>query len=169
MSPGEGVPGAVHPAVVAAVALRLAELGRWLATAESCTGGLLAHWITSRPGSSAYYKGGVVAYADRAKTALLGVPAGLIAETGAVSAPVAVAMAEGVLARLDADVAVSTTGIAGPSGGTAEKPVGRVYIAVAVRGRQSRVESFCFEGSRAAVQIAAGQAALKMVEDALAV
>ena len=169
MSTGGDEPGGGCPAIVAAVAARLAGGGRWLATAESCTGGLLAHWVTSRPGCSSYYAGGVVAYADRAKTALLGVPALLIAEKGAVSAPVAVAMAEGVLARLDADVAVSTTGIAGPSGATAGKPVGLVYIAVALRGGQGRVVAFHFEGSRAAVQIAAGQAALKMVEDVLAV
>lgn len=147
----------------------LLERGLRLATAESCTGGLIAHWITSIPGCSAYYAGGVVAYADDAKTALLGVPEALIAAHGAVSAPVAAAMAAGAIERMQADVAVSTTGIAGPSGGTSGKPVGLVYIGVAVRGGACRVAEHHFKGSRADVQIAAGQAALKMVEGMLAV
>ncbi len=116
-----------------------------------------------------FYAGGVVAYADRVKTVLLGVPAALIAEHGAVSAPVALAMAEGVRERLDGDVAVSTSGIAGPSGATPGKPVGLVYIGVASRDGVTRVEAFHFKGSRRDVQIAAGQAALKMVQATLTV
>lgn len=158
-----------HGKQVKAVATRLVHRGWRLATAESCTGGLIAHWITSRPGCSSYYAGGVVSYADAAKTSLLGVPARLIAKHGAVSAPVAVAMATGALKRLQADVAVSTSGIAGPSGGTLEKPVGLVYISVAVRDGKTCVEAFHFEGSRTAVQIVAGQTALKMVEEALTI
>jgi len=101
--------------------------GRTIAVAESCTGGLLAARLTGRPGASAHVSGGVVAYANEAKAALLGVDPALIERHGAVSAEVAQAMADGALARFDADVAVSTTGIAGPDGGSKEKPVGTVY------------------------------------------
>jgi len=152
------------------VVAALLQRKHWrLATAESCTGGLIAHWMTAMPGCSAWYAGGVVAYANHAKTALLGVPAALIAEHGAVSAAVVAAMAHGVLERLEAEVAVSTSGIAGPSGGTAEKPVGLVYVGVAMRGGSSRTAAFQFNGTRTAVQIAAGHAALKMVEELLVV
>jgi nicotinamide-nucleotide amidase len=102
--------------------------GLTLVTAESCTGGLVAARLTSVPGSSDVVLGGVVAYADDVKRAELGVPAELIAAHGAVSAEVAEAMARGARERLGADVAVSVTGIAGPGGGTAEKPVGLVYL-----------------------------------------
>jgi nicotinamide-nucleotide amidase len=106
---------------------------RTVAVAESCTGGLLAARLTDRPGSSAYLLGGVVAYSNEAKTALAGVDASLIAEFGAVSAEVADALADGALARFGADVGVGVTGVAGPGGGTPEKPVGRVHVAVAER------------------------------------
>lgn len=109
----------------------LAARGWTLAVAESYTGGALAAAVVSAPGASRYFDRGVVAYADRAKTDLLGVPAGLLAEHGAVSEPVARAMAEGLRDRSGADVTVATTGIAGPDGGTAEKPVGLVFTAVA--------------------------------------
>jgi nicotinamide-nucleotide amidase len=99
---------------------------RRIGVAESCTGGLLGARLTQRPGSSTYFAGGVVAYSDEAKTELLGVPAELIAEHGAVSPEVAEAMAEGALARFGADVGCSITGVAGPDGGTDEKPVGYV-------------------------------------------
>jgi nicotinamide-nucleotide amidase len=109
--------------------LALAQARGWqLATAESCTGGLVAARLTSVPGSSASFVGSVVSYADEVKRSELGVPVGLLAEYGAVSAEVAAAMAEGARARLGADVAVAVTGIAGPGGGTTEKPVGLVYI-----------------------------------------
>ena len=109
----------------------LAGRGLTLAVAESCTGGLAAELVTRAPGASRYFLGSVVAYANRAKTELLGVPAELIAQHGAVSEPVARAMAEGVRLRLGADLGLAFTGIAGPDGGTPEKPVGLVHWAVA--------------------------------------
>lgn len=105
-----------------------------IATAESCTGGLIAGLLTEIPGSSAVVDRGFVTYSNEAKTDLVGVPASLIAEHGAVSEPVARAMAEGALARSRADLAVAVTGVAGPGGGTATKPVGLVHLACARRG-----------------------------------
>jgi nicotinamide-nucleotide amidase len=120
------------------LAHRLQELclarGLTVATAESCTGGLVAATLTSVPGSSGYVRGGVVAYADDVKTAALDVPAVTIADHGAVSEETAQAMAEGVRRRFAVDLAVSVTGIAGPEGGTVDKPVGLTYIAVATSG-----------------------------------
>lgn len=110
---------------------RLKILRRTVGTAESCTGGLIAHALTEVPGSSAYVIGGIVAYANSIKEHQLGVPPALLIQYGAVSEPVAVAMAEGARRALHVDYAVSVTGVAGPGGGTAEKPVGLVYIAVA--------------------------------------
>ena len=101
-----------------------------LATAESCTGGLMAHRITNVPGSSAYYRGGFIVYADQAKEDLLGVRRGTLAAYGAVSEETAREMAHGARQRLGADIGLSVTGIAGPTGGTPEKPVGLVYIAL---------------------------------------
>jgi nicotinamide-nucleotide amidase len=105
-----------------------------LATAESCTGGLIAGLLTEIPGSSDVVERGFVTYSNAAKTEQLGVPADLIAKHGAVSEPVARAMAEGALAQSRADLAVSVTGVAGPGGGTPTKPVGLVHVAVARRG-----------------------------------
>ena len=113
------------------VARLLKAQARTLATAESCTGGLMAKLLTDVPGSSEYFIEGVVAYANVSKTRLLGVPAQLITEHGAVSKQVAAAMALGCRAKSGADFALSTTGIAGPTGGTPEKPVGLIYIALA--------------------------------------
>jgi len=109
----------------------LVESGKKLVLAESCTGGSIAQFITSNAGSSAYFKGGVVAYSNEIKHKLLGVPAEIINQFGAVSKEVAEAMALGAIKSLEADYAVATTGIAGPDGGSEEKPVGTVWIAVA--------------------------------------
>ena len=107
----------------------LLKLRRWmLATAESCTGGLVGHYMTAISGSSDYYQGGVIAYANEIKQALLSVPAELLYSVGAVSAEVALAMARGVCVTCNAQVGLSSTGIAGPTGGTLLKPVGTVFI-----------------------------------------
>jgi nicotinamide-nucleotide amidase len=110
------------------------ERGLKIATAESCTGGLIAATLTEVPGSSAVVDRGFVTYSNEAKAEMLGVDPDLIRRVGAVSKEVAVAMAEGAIARSDADLAVAVTGIAGPDGGTAEKPVGLVHLAATRRG-----------------------------------
>ncbi len=112
--------------------------GLTLATVESCTGGLVSGALTAIPGSSDVVLGGLVTYSNAAKTALAGVPAGLIEAHGAVSEPVARAMAEGGLRRLEAGLCVAITGVAGPGGGSAEKPVGLVHFACAHAGRPTR-------------------------------
>ncbi|HZC31603.1 MAG TPA: nicotinamide-nucleotide amidohydrolase family protein, partial [Gaiellaceae bacterium] len=136
--------------------------GLTIATAESCTGGLVAARLTSVPGSSASFLGGIVAYADDVKRNELGVPAGVLAEHGAVSAEAAAAMAQGARARLGADVAVSVTGIAGPDGGSAEKPVGLVYLhAEGPDGGLGRELSF--PGDRASIRARSAVVALHLV------
>ncbi len=133
----------------AATGALLRERGVTVAVAESCTGGLLGSRLTAVPGSSAYFLGGVMAYANEVKEQLLGVPGALLAEHGAVSEPVAVAMAEGVRERLGADLAVSTTGISGPDGGSDEKPVGLVYVGFAdASGGQARRIHFPIDRER---------------------
>jgi nicotinamide-nucleotide amidase len=129
-------------------------LGWKLATAESCTGGLIAAALTSVAGSSDVVERGFVTYSNEAKTEMLGVPAALIAAHGAVSAEVAAAMAAGALAHSHANVAVSVTGVAGPGGGTAEKPVGLVWFGRAVRSGGVETASHLFAGDRAAVRAA---------------
>jgi nicotinamide-nucleotide amidase len=119
--------------VVDALVRELRTAGASIALAESCTGGLIAHWLTEIPGVSEFFPGGVVSYSNRAKIDLLGVPAELIAQHGAVSAEVAEAMARGARERFHADLGLSVTGIAGPGGGTPEKPVGLVYLGLATR------------------------------------
>lgn len=133
-----------------------------LATAESCTGGHIAARITGIAGSSAYFQGGVVSYANDVKEHVLGVPRDVLENSGAVSEECARAMAEGARDRLGATLAVSTTGIAGPDGGTARKPVGLVYIAVAA-GSRTKVERHIFPGDRAAVIAAATERALELL------
>jgi len=133
-----------------------------IATAESCSGGLLSSRLTDIPGSSAYVQQGVVCYTNESKTAWLGVPATLIEEYGAVSEPVAKAMAAGIRSVAAADIGVSITGIAGPGGGTPEKPVGTVAIAVSAAGDE-RVRTFQFFGGRDLVKFQSTQAALNMV------
>lgn len=130
----------------------LAASGRTLAVAESCTGGLIAGAITSVPGSSGYFPGGIVAYRNSAKTSLLDVPPGLIAAHGAVSREVALAMAEGSLSRFVADLAIAVTGVAGPGGGSRGKPVGTVWVAVVARDGVRQAHRFRFHGDRDAVR-----------------
>jgi nicotinamide-nucleotide amidase len=133
---------------------QVAELlaGRWIGLAESCTGGLLAARLTERPGSSAYVAGGVVSYSNEAKSELLGVDPALIEAHGAVSTEVAEAMADGALARFEADTAVSVTGIAGPDGGTEAKPVGYVCWCVKTSDGRSMVRDTRLPGGRADVR-----------------
>ncbi|GEM_PF-1413856 len=144
---------------------RLIAARQTLATAESCTGGLIAHTLTNIPGASVWFKGGVVAYADTAKSALLKVAPALIRRHGAVSAPVAKAMAQGIRRSLDATFAVATTGIAGPSGGTPEKPVGLVFIAAA-SPRRTIVRKFLFKGTRSQIKRQTLAMAMALLKDA---
>jgi PncC family amidohydrolase len=146
---------------------RLQAKGWRACTAESCTGGLVAHRLTNIPGSSAYVLGGVVAYANAIKVALLGVQEATLAAHGAVSAQTAEEMALGALARFGADVAVSITGIAGPGGGSAEKPVGLTYIAAATRSGVFRVERHVWAGERIAVKEQSADAALRLMMAAI--
>ncbi len=132
-----------------------------IAAAESCTGGLLMSRLTDVPGSSAYVELGVVCYSNRAKTELAGVPEALIREHGAVSEPVARSMAEGIRSRSGTSIGIGITGIAGPDGGTPEKPVGMVAVAV-VGERDSKVRTFRFVGGRDMVKFQAAQSALNM-------
>lgn len=145
----------------------LLERGLMLAGAESCTGGLMMGKLTDVAGSSTWLAGGVVAYANAVKEQLLGVPADLIFEHGAVSEPVAVAMAAGVRERLHADVGVGITGIAGPTGGTEAKPVGTVAVAVAGPGTRRVVRTVRLPGDRAMVRQLAVQTALDLVRRVL--
>ena len=150
--------------VLRELAEALGAAGRKLATAESCTGGLIGGTLTSVPGSSAWYLGGVVAYANEVKTALLGVPETVLARCGAVSPQTARAMAHGVLERTGADVAVAVTGIAGPGGGTARKPVGLVYIGLARKGQRAVARRFLSKaGTRQGVREETVRNAIAMV------
>jgi PncC family amidohydrolase len=137
-----------------------------MSAAESCTGGLVMARLTEVPGSSDYVDRGVVVYSNQSKTDLLGVPADLIAQHGAVSEPVADAMARGMVKMAGTDLAVGITGVAGPGGGTPEKPVGMVVIAAAWARRhaiETRVRTYKFVGGREMVRFQASQAALDMV------
>jgi PncC family amidohydrolase len=136
--------------------------GLTVSVAESCTGGLVADAITDTPGSSAYFLGGIVSYADAAKIALLGVPAEVLASHGAVSAQVARAMAEGAHRQFSADVAAAVTGIAGPDGGSEAKPVGLTYVAVA-DAAGADVRRFVWSGDRAANKEASAAAVLEFL------
>ena len=148
---------------VAALVLELCRGRGWtLATAESCTGGLVGARLTDVPGSSAAFVGSVVAYADGAKRKLLGVPEEVLVRHGAVSAESAVAMATGARAQLGTDVAVAVTGVAGPDGGTPDKPVGLVFISVDAPDRVS-TERFVLPGDRDAVRARSTALALHMV------
>ncbi len=146
----------------------LVARGLRVAVAESCTGGLLASRLTDVPGSSRYVDRGVVVYSNDAKVDLLGVPRQLIAEHGAVSEPVAAAMADGIKSRASVDIGIGITGIAGPGGGSDEKPVGTVAIAAVINGTR-RSRTFKFIGGREQVKFQASQAALDMVRRMLVV
>lgn len=148
------------------VVTEFSRAGLTLATAESCTGGLIAHRITNVPGASAVFLGGIVAYANHVKTQVLEVPEALIAAQGAVCEDVAVAMARGACARIRADYAIAVTGIAGPDGGTPEKPVGTVYMAV-VGPTTGRARHFVFDGDRDTVKKKTAEAALLLLIEVL--
>ena len=137
-----------------------------LAVAESCTGGLLGHRLTSVPGSSAYFERGVLAYSNRSKEELLGVPESILRAHGTVSGSCAEAMARGVATLAGAPCALAVTGIAGPDGGTPTKPVGTVFVGLAVRG-ETFARRFYFSGDRAAVKWQSTQAALDMLRRSL--
>jgi PncC family amidohydrolase len=165
--PGEDEPPLIvpgDPLVELAARLQAACLARGLtvATAESCTGGLVGHLLTEVPGSSAYVRGGVIAYADEVKRAQLGVPAEVLAAHGAVSAQVAVAMAEGVRERLGTDLGVGVTGVAGPDGGSEAKPVGLAYVAVAAPAG-TIVRRFLWPGDRSENKRDSARAAIELL------
>lgn len=140
--------------------------GLVIATAESCTGGLIAALLTEIPGSSSVFERGFVTYSNHSKTQLLGVDAEIIAGHGAVSEAVAVAMAIGARVRAKVDIAVSVTGIAGPDGGSKEKPVGTVCIAIASEN-DNVVQTFHFSGDRSSIRMQSVSAALTMMGEAL--
>ncbi len=150
-----------------ALGAALRERGLTMALAESCTGGLAGSLVTAESGSSAWFLGGLMTYANEAKRDLCGVPEALIAEHGAVSAPVAAALARGVRERLRADWAASITGVAGPNGGSDAKPVGTVYIGVSGPGFES-VRRFKYPGERAIVRDRAAKTALVLLRLAVA-
>ena len=133
-----------------------------LATAESCTGGLIAHTITNISGSSEFFDRGVVSYSNESKMKLLDVPEDLLIQYGAVSKEVAKAMANGIRTKSNVDIGLSTTGIAGPGGGTDKKPVGLVYIGISTKD-DVMAKKFVFDGSRLENKENACSAALKMV------
>jgi len=137
-----------------------------IATAESCTGGLIAGVLTAVSGSSDVFERGYVTYTNDAKHQMLGVAVGLFDTVGAVSQEVALAMAEGALTRSDADLAVSVTGIAGPGGGTDNKPVGLVHMALAQGEKKPLHQRLVFEGDRAAVRLGTVEAAIRMLTSA---
>ncbi len=141
--------------------------GITISTAESCTGGLISALLTSVPGSSAVVQAGLVTYANVAKIKILNVPQTLLDTDGAVSEAVALAMAEGARITGQSDLAVAVTGVAGPDGGTKQKPVGLVHIAVACAGQPSLHRRNLFSGSRDEIRTATVAAALDMILDAL--
>lgn len=151
----------------AALGERLKQKGLTLAVAESCTGGLLGGRLTSVPGSSSYFLGGVIAYANAVKTRALQVPSRILKTRGAVSEECAAAMARGVRKATGADIGVAVTGIAGPGGGTKDKPVGLTYVAVSGPGRAEKVKRLDIHGPRESVRVRAATAALRLAFDAL--
>ena len=132
-----------------------------VATAESCTGGLLASWLTRLPGSSTWFECGWVVYSNEAKQTLLDVPANVLTNYGAVSEQTVVCLAESALQKARVDLAVAISGVAGPGGGSADKPVGTVWLAWAYRGEPTRSEKRLFSGSRESIQEQAAYVALE--------
>jgi nicotinamide-nucleotide amidase len=147
--------------IVEQIAIGLRRSKRRICTAESCTGGLIAKSFTDLAGSSEWFERGFVTYSNEAKSEMLAVPASIIQDYGAVSEAVAVAMANGALQFSHADCSIAVTGVAGPGGGSDEKPVGTVWIAVADKG-QTRACHYQFDGNREAVRNATLQSALEM-------
>ena len=143
------------------------DQGRMAATAESCTGGLIAGAITDVAGSSTVFDRGFVTYSNEAKQELLGVPESTIANFGAVSSETAHAMAEGALKHSTADIALSVTGIAGPGGGSDQKPVGLVFFGLAAKGEECTTQLHIFPGDRAEIRDAAVRHGLSLLIDAV--
>jgi nicotinamide-nucleotide amidase len=157
------------PTIEAAAALLalLRQRGMTIAAAESCTGGLISAALTAVPGSSEAVLGGLVTYSNAMKMKFLGVPEDVLSNDGAVSDTCARRMASGAMLQTGADLAISTTGIAGPGGGSAEKPVGLVFIGLARRGGLTEVQRHVFPGDRDAVRSATVNAALRLAMEAI--
>lgn len=143
----------------------LKQSGIKVATAESCTGGWIAKLITDIPGSSRWYEGSVVCYSNEAKHSLLGVPMETIDKYGAVSSDTVLSMINGLFERTLAELAVSVSGIAGPDGGTDQKPVGTVWIGYGKRGENAFAREFHFEGNRESIRLQSVEACLKLLID----
>ena len=139
----------------------LRDNGLWLAVAESCTGGMLGHLLTNVPGSSAYFKGGVIAYANEVKMEILGVSPTTLDSFGAVSKETVLEMAKGIKSSFDADIGLSVSGIAGSEGGTMEKPVGTVWIGLSTPELEE-AEVFLFSGDRKSIKEQAAQSAMEI-------
>lgn len=148
------------------IARLMKELRITLATAESCTGGLLSHKITNVSGSSEYFIGGIIAYDNKIKEVLLNVPIQLLKRFGAVSKETALAMARGVKTKLVSDIGIAITGIAGPTGGSKIKPVGTVFIAISGKTKKE-CKRFLFKGNRKTIKLSASSKALDMLKDFL--
>jgi len=141
----------------------LKQRDKTIAIAESCTGGLLCHKLTNIPGSSGYFKLGIIVYANESKIKILKIPAKTIQAKGAVSKEVALLMAQNIRAIAKSDFGIGITGIAGPTGGTAKKPVGLVYIAL-TSNKKTILKKFNFKGGRLSIKSQAAQSALKLLE-----
>lgn len=165
---GASIYGSDRDTMESVVGVLLQENNNTLAVAESCTGGLISHLLTSVAGSSAYYLGGVTSYANSMKTACLAVEESLLKKYGAVSQEVAIAMAHGIRVKSGADISISVTGIAGPDGGNADKPVGTVFIGTSEKDG-TRAQQFLFSGNRYEIQRLTAQTALDSIRHHLKV
>ena len=149
--------------LVLTTATELKTRGLSLATAESCTGGGLSYWLTSVPGSSDWFERGFVTYSNQAKMGMLGVDESTLKNHGAVSEEAAIEMANGILQKSFADLGIAITGIAGPDGGTAEKPLGTVWIAISGKHFKTEAKHYVFTGDRQAVRLASIAKAMEML------